>query len=170
MGGLELLPRGMTALYDAVGTFVTEVGAALAALQEERRPGSVTVLVMTDGYENSSREWSRRSVRALIEQQETQYGWDFVFLGANMDAVETGAQMGFTRDKSLTGLLCGVRLPGSEAGVRDAQGRRVFRRRSASGGSVTQRRRPNGDRPHDHDKSTVRSGLRCRDRLCSRSV
>ena len=74
VGGLELLPRGMTALYDAVGTFVTEVGAALAALPEERRPGSVTVLVMTDGHENSSREWSHQKVRASIEQQESQYG------------------------------------------------------------------------------------------------
>ncbi|MGB3772143.1 MAG: VWA domain-containing protein [Rhodococcus sp. (in: high G+C Gram-positive bacteria)] len=102
VGPLELVPRGGTALYDAVGKFVTDVGVALAAKPESERPGSITVLVMTDGHENSSVEWSHQAVRQLIEQQETQYGWDFVFLGANMDAVETGAAMGFKADKSLT--------------------------------------------------------------------
>ncbi|KQR96590.1 hypothetical protein ASG12_20995 [Williamsia sp. Leaf354] len=99
---LALEPRGMTALYDAVGRFVTEVGAGLAALPEESRPGSVTVVVMTDGHENSSREWTIEAVRALIGRQESEYSWDFVFLGANMDAVEVGAGLGFAPEKSMT--------------------------------------------------------------------
>ena len=100
--GLVLQPRGMTALLDAIGRFVTEVGAGLAALPEDERPGAVTVLVMTDGHENASREWTGDAVRALIGQQEADYGWDFVFLGANMDAVEVGTAMGFAPSKSLT--------------------------------------------------------------------
>lgn len=99
---LALEPRGMTALLDAIGRFITDVGAGLAALPEDQRPGEVTVLVLTDGYENASREWTAEAVRALIAQQETVYGWDFVFLGANMDAVQVGTSLGFAPGKSLT--------------------------------------------------------------------
>ncbi len=99
---LDLEPRGMTALLDAIGRFVTEVGAGLAVLPEAERPGEVTVLVMTDGHENASSEWTKEAVRELISQQETVYGWDFVFLGANMDAVDVGSDLGFSAGKSLT--------------------------------------------------------------------
>ena len=99
---LRLEPRGMTALFDSIGRFITEVGAGLAALPEDDRPGEVTVLVITDGHENSSREWTAEAVRQLIAQQEKQYSWDFVFLGANMDAVDVGTGLGFAADKSLT--------------------------------------------------------------------
>lgn len=99
---LTLEPRGRTALLDAIGRFVTEVGAGLAALPEDRRPGDVTVLVMTDGRENASVQWSIDAVRELITQQESVYSWDFVFLGANMDAVAVGASLGFAPGKSMT--------------------------------------------------------------------
>lgn len=99
---LDLQPRGMTALLDAIGRFITEVGAGLAALPEDQRPGEVTVLVLTDGHENASSEWTKEAVKQLIAQQETVYGWDFVFLGANMDAVDVGADIGFAPGKSLT--------------------------------------------------------------------
>lgn len=99
---LELEPRGMTALLDAIGRFITEVGSGLAALPEDQRPGDVTVLVMTDGHENASTEWTIDAVRQLISQQETDYSWDFVFMGANMDAVQVGESLGFAPGKSLT--------------------------------------------------------------------
>jgi hypothetical protein len=99
---LTVEPRGMTALFDAIGRFVTEVGAGLAALPEQSRPAEVTVLVMTDGHENASHEWTAQAVRALIAQQEKAYSWDFVFLGANMDAVDVGVDLGFAPGKSLT--------------------------------------------------------------------
>lgn len=99
---LDLQPRGSTALLDAIGRFVTEVGAGLAALPEAERPGEVTVLVLTDGHENASVEWTKDAVKQLISQQESVYGWDFVFLGANMDAVDVGADLGFAAGKSLT--------------------------------------------------------------------
>jgi len=99
---LALEPRGRTALLDSIGRFVTEVGSGLAELPEDQRPGDVIVLVMTDGHENASAEWAVDDVRALITQQETVYSWDFVFLGANMDAVDVGANLGFAPGKSLT--------------------------------------------------------------------
>nr|WP_198429247.1 VWA domain-containing protein [Nocardia bovistercoris] len=99
---LELRPRGQTALYDAVGRLVTDVGADLAARAEGERPGTVIVVVLTDGHENSSREWTHEAVRSLITQQQDVYSWDFLFLGANMDAVQIGAQMGFDPRRSIT--------------------------------------------------------------------
>lgn len=128
---LALEPRGMTALLDAIGRFVTEVGSGLAALPEEDRPGDVTVLVMTDGHENASAKWTKEAVRELISQQETVYDWDFVFLGANMDAIDVGTSLGFAPGKSLT-------YDASEAGVGGA---------FAAVGKYTTRKRSRGAAP-----------------------
>lgn len=114
---LVLEPRGCTALFDSIGRFVTEIGSGLAALPEDQRPGDVTVLVMTDGYENASTEWTVEAVRALITQQETDYAWDFVFLGANMDAVDVGTNLGFAPGKSLTWDASGDGVKGAFAAV-----------------------------------------------------
>jgi len=99
---LALQPRGMTALYDSISRLITDVGAELAAAPESERPGKVIVVVLTDGHENSSTEWSHDAVAAVIKRQERDYAWDFVFLGANMDAVAIGRQMGFDADRSMT--------------------------------------------------------------------
>lgn len=99
---IELEPRGGTALYDAIGMSVTGFGRALAALPEHARPGTVQVVVVTDGLENSSREYTADAVRALIAAQTETYSWDFVFLGANQDAVLTGAALGFDAGSSMT--------------------------------------------------------------------
>ncbi|MDZ7929321.1 MAG: vWA domain-containing protein [Rhodococcus sp. (in: high G+C Gram-positive bacteria)] len=99
---LVLKPRGSTALYDAIGRLVSEVGTGLATMPEDDRPGSVTVLVMTDGHENASRERSNPAVRELIQWQEAECSWDFVFLGSNIDAVEVGTDLGFQGGKSIT--------------------------------------------------------------------
>lgn len=142
VGPLVLEPRGTTALLDALGTFVTYVGATLAAVSEENRPGSVTVLVLTDGRENASREWQLEDVRALIEQQETQYGWDFVFLGANIDAVTTGAALGFKEDKSLTYDASDEGVSAAFSAMTDYQDRKHRNRnRSVPGFSAEDRRR-----------------------------
>jgi hypothetical protein len=114
---LALEPRGMTALLDAIGRFVTEVGSGLAALPEQDRPGDITVLVMTDGHENASAEWTKDAVRQLIAQQETVYGWDFVFLGANMDAIDVGTSLGFAPGKSLTYEATGAGVGGAFSAV-----------------------------------------------------
>lgn len=99
---LRLEPRGMTALYDAVGRLITDIGAELAGRAEEDRPGTVIVVVLTDGHENSSREWSHAAVKSLITQQQDVWKWNFLFLGANMDAVAIGTEMGFSPKQSIT--------------------------------------------------------------------
>ena len=95
-------PRYGTALLDATGKFITEVGASLANIPEDDRPGTVICLIMTDGMENSSKEWTLHGVRTLITQQREQWKWEFIFMGANMDAVEVGASMGMARGQSVT--------------------------------------------------------------------
>lgn len=99
---LNLQPRGMTALYDATGRLITDIGAELAERPEHERPGTVIVVVLTDGHENSSKEWSHAAVKALITQQQDTYKWNFLFLGANMDAVAIGTEMGFSPKQSIT--------------------------------------------------------------------
>ena len=91
---LALHPRGSTALLDAMGRLVTEAGASLAALPEDQRPGSVVVAIMTDGMENASREWTHPAVKALVEQQTTAYHWQFLYMGADQDAIEVGTGLG----------------------------------------------------------------------------
>lgn len=95
-------PRGRTALLDATGRFITEVGERLSALPEDQRPGKVICLIMTDGYENASQDWTWGAVRRLIDQQRDAYSWEFIFLGANIDAVEVGARMGIDAGSALT--------------------------------------------------------------------
>lgn len=110
VGPLELEPRNMTAMLDATGRFITEIGATLAARPEAERPGTVICLIMTDGYENASKEWTWAAVKELITQQREKYNWQFIFLGANIDAEQVGARMGvplassMTYDTELTGV------------------------------------------------------------------
>ncbi len=99
---LTLVPRNMTAMLDAIGRFITEIGEHLAGIDEAHRPGTVICLIMTDGYENASKEWSYETVKALITQQREQYDWTFMFLGANIDAIDVGARIGVPQDTSLT--------------------------------------------------------------------
>lgn len=98
---IDLQPRGMTALLDAIGVGVTDLGARLAAMPEHARPGTVLVVVATDGGENSSKEWRPGAIKQLLDTQREQYGWDFVFLGANQDAVTVGAAYGFSQESAL---------------------------------------------------------------------
>lgn len=99
---LDLQPRGMTALLDSMGKLITDTGAELASLPEDERPGSVIVAIMTDGQENSSREWARPQIKKLVEEQTEKYGWQFLYLGADQDAIEVGTSVGILADNSLT--------------------------------------------------------------------
>lgn len=99
---LDLRPRNMTALHDAMGRLVTDAGAAIAALPADQRPGTVIVAIMTDGMENASKEWTGASIKALVSQQSTAYDWTFMYMGADQDAVEVGVSLGIDRDHSVT--------------------------------------------------------------------
>lgn len=129
---LQLQPRGATALYDAVGRLITDVGAELAVLPEEQRPARVTVVVLTDGHENSSKEWTHDAVSKAIARQERDYSWDFVFLGANMDAVAIGQRMGFAADRSMTYAADGQGVDAAWAATTNY----VSRRNSAPAGAA----------------------------------
>jgi hypothetical protein len=90
----ELHPRGMTALLDAVGRAINETGERLARMDEADRPGLVIFVVMTDGHENSSKEFSKAQIKELIERQQRDYNWHFTFLGADQDAFAEADAMG----------------------------------------------------------------------------
>lgn len=89
-----LTPRGGTALLDAVGRAINETGERLANMPEANRPGLVVFVVMTDGEENSSKEFSKTQIKEKISHQQDKYGWQFVFLGANQDAFAEAGAMG----------------------------------------------------------------------------
>jgi hypothetical protein len=99
---LDLQPRGSTALLDAMGRLVTDAGAGLAAMSDDERPGTVIVAIMTDGYENSSKEWTHPAIKALVEQQTNDYGWQFLYMGADQDAIEVGRTIGVAAGNSIT--------------------------------------------------------------------
>lgn len=99
---VNIVPRGMTALYDAVVRGSNEFGESLASLPEDERPGTVIVTVITDGHENTSRESTIKDVKETITRQQDVYGWNYMFLGANQDAVLTGKHFGLRDGASLT--------------------------------------------------------------------
>ena len=90
----KLVPRGSTALLDAVGRAINETGERLANMAEPDRPGLVIFVIVTDGEENSSHEFSKARIKQMIDQQQTKYSWQFTFLGANQDAFAEAGGMG----------------------------------------------------------------------------
>ena len=125
---ITLDPRGATSLFDAIGQSVTAFGRVLAALPEHARPETVQVVVVTDGEENSSREFNLEAVRAVVTQQKEQFNWDFVFLGANQDAVFSGQRLGFDAGSSMTFAVAPEAVTNMNASVgryiKDVRGKR----------------------------------------------
>jgi hypothetical protein len=99
---LDLQPRNMTALHDAMGRLITEAGQKLEAMKADERPGTVIVAIMTDGLENASKEWTGASIKALVTQQSNVFGWTFMYMGADQDAIEVGESLGIARDHAVT--------------------------------------------------------------------
>ncbi len=99
---LDLRPRGMTALLDSIGRLVQTTALRIAQLPEDQRPGAVIVGIMTDGLENASKEYTHAAIKALVTEREEQFGWTFLYMGANQDAIEVGASLGVKRERSLT--------------------------------------------------------------------
>jgi uncharacterized protein YegL len=94
VGRLTLNPRGQTALLDAVGRAIAESGERIKGIAENDRPGLVVFVIVTDGHENASREFTLEQVRAAIVHQQDVYRWQFTFLGANQDAFAAAGGMG----------------------------------------------------------------------------
>lgn len=95
-------PRGSTALFDAIGRTVNAVGSRLAALPEAERPDKVLLVIMTDGFENASREFTAAKISEMIGHQRSVYKWEFMFIGANQDAVLSAQEIGIPAAASLT--------------------------------------------------------------------
>ena len=98
----EYFARGMTALLDAIGRTINTVGERLANTPEEERPSRVVIAITTDGFENSSREFTKKQIKDMIEHQQTKYSWVFMFLGANMDAVSEAESLGIRGNMART--------------------------------------------------------------------
>ena len=122
----QLRPSGSTALLDAVGRAINETGSRLAAMDESQRPGLVAFVIVTDGQENSSHEFSRDRIRQMIEQQQTVYKWQFTFLAANQDAFAEGASLGIAQDGIAAYSMGKIR------GTYDAAAKKMSRMRNAA--------------------------------------
>ena len=91
---------GSTALLDAIGRTIHKIGNVQRRTTDDYRADKVMFVIITDGEENSSREYSAEKVKAQIERQKEKYGWEFIFLGANIDAVQTAEKFGIKADRA----------------------------------------------------------------------
>jgi uncharacterized protein YegL len=96
----EYFVRGTTALLDAAGKTILDVGHRLSKTPEEQRPGSVIFVITTDGMENASREFTYEKVKELIKHQQEKYSWEFIFMGANIDAAEEAESLGISKENA----------------------------------------------------------------------
>lgn len=96
------VPRGSTALLDAIGTTIDRLGQRLAATSAEERPGRVIVAILTDGEENASTRYDWPAIAARIRHQSEKYKWQFLFLGANQDAIATASKMNIDSSNAAT--------------------------------------------------------------------
>jgi uncharacterized protein YegL len=99
---------GGTALLDAIGKTIHKIGNAQRHTADDYRAEKVMFVIITDGEENSSCEYSSDKVKEQIEHQKTKYGWEFIFLGANIDAVQTAGRFGIAPDRAVDYLADGA--------------------------------------------------------------
>lgn len=96
----EYFVRGSTALLDAVGITINKIGNVQKHTAEDERAEHVMFIITTDGMENASREFSYEKVRQMIGLQKSKYDWEFIFLGANIDAITTAERFGISKDRA----------------------------------------------------------------------
>lgn len=97
----DYIPDGGTPLLDTIGYAIEETGMRLSALPESLRPGKVLFVIQTDGQENASKKYSKAKINEMIKHQTETYKWEFLFLGANQDAIQSGAELGISASRSL---------------------------------------------------------------------
>lgn len=96
----EYIPGGCTALLDAIGTTIKHIVNIHRYAREEDVPGKTVFVITTDGLENASRLYSLDTIKRMIEHESEKYGWVFLFLGANIDAIETAGHLGIQADRA----------------------------------------------------------------------
>lgn len=87
-------PGGMTAMYDGIGTAIDEIGKWLSDMPESERPSKNLIVIMTDGAENSSREYTGAQIKAAIKRQEDEYNWSFLYMGTDITTTENADKIG----------------------------------------------------------------------------
>jgi len=92
---------GCTALLDAIGGAVRHIGLVHKYAREEDRPGKTVFVITTDGMENASRRYDYASVQKMVKHEQEKYGWEFLFLGANMDAISAARSFGIREDRAV---------------------------------------------------------------------
>ncbi len=93
--------RGCTALLDAIGGAIHHIGNVHKYARNEDVPEHTIFIITTDGMENASHQYNREKIKTMIERQKTKYGWEFLFLGANIDAIETARSYGIDQDRAV---------------------------------------------------------------------
>ena len=101
MNDRQYYVRGCTALLDALGGAIHHIGNVHKYAREEDRPEKTLFIITTDGMENSSHQYSYEKVKKMVERQKNKYGWEFLFLGANIDAVEVAGRFGIGADRAI---------------------------------------------------------------------
>jgi len=96
----EYFVRGSTALLDAIGKTIIDVGYRLSVMEESQRPVKVIFVITTDGMENASKEFTYKKVKELIKHQQEKYQWEFIFLGANIDASKEADNIGISTENA----------------------------------------------------------------------
>ena len=97
----EYYVRGSTALLDAIGKTINKIVNATRHTAKEHQAENVIFVITTDGMENASREYDHHKVKEMIEHQKARYNWEFIFLGANIDAVSTARDIGISEDRAV---------------------------------------------------------------------
>ncbi|MDD3074732.1 MAG: hypothetical protein PHS56_09975 [Eubacteriales bacterium] len=96
----EYFVGGTTALLDAIGVTINKIANAHKHTAEDYRADKVLFIITTDGMENASREYDYNKIKAMVERQKNKYGWEFIFLGANIDAVDVAGRFGIAPDRA----------------------------------------------------------------------
>ena len=99
---LDLQPRGSTALLDAIGVTLKNLNEKIKAMPDDEKPEQIVVVIITDGEENSSREYTYEKIAKKISKRTDKDNWKFVYLGANQDAIATGAKLNISAANSMT--------------------------------------------------------------------
>lgn len=121
------VPRGQTALLDAVGRTIDDLGTNLAAKPEVERPAKVIVAIFTDGLENASKDYTHERLAQMIKHQQEKYSWEFLFLAANQDAVASAAKLAIPA----TGAFNFVASPTGVRQSQDMLNQRITKSRTA---------------------------------------
>ena len=96
----EYFVRGQTALLDAIGKTINKIGGVQKNTAEEYRAEKVLLVITTDGLENASREFDYDTIKSMVEHQKSKYSWEFIFLGANIDAVDVANRFGVAHNRA----------------------------------------------------------------------